>query len=317
MNERTSMDFVVMHPLDADDAAIAGAMRDMTRASKGVSVGIEARGQFDAFMERVTPRDDVTFETDTIGGITGLWVRPAVWNPEEAIIHLHGGWFAFGSATAYRHLVGQVVARAGARAFVPDYRLAPEHSFPAAVDDVFACYQDLARREIQRIALTGDSAGGNLALGLASRVVDKAAPSDKIPVAVAVMSPVTDLTLSGQSYDTRAIADPLFTHAQIGKLVRSYLATAVATHPLASPLHGQYVGMPPTRIHVGDHEVLLDDSLRFVERAVSAGVDARVDVWLGMPHGFQGSVGRLKAAALSLDAIGSFLAERLNVRSGP
>ena len=239
MNDRTSTDFVVIHPLDPGDATIAGAMRDMTRSSKGVSVGIEARGQFDAFMERVTPRDDVTFEADTIGGIPGMWVRPARWNPEQAIIHLHGGWFVLGSATAYRHLIGHIVARTGARAFVPDYRLAPEHPYPAAVDDVFACYQALGRSEIRRIALAGDSAGGNLALGLASRIVDRAVLSDGILVGVAVMSPVTDLTLSGQSYETRANADPLFTRAQIAKLVRSYLVTADAMQPLKRRLGRQ------------------------------------------------------------------------------
>jgi acetyl esterase/lipase len=126
-----------------------------------------------------------------------------------------------------------------------------------------------------------------------------------------VVSPVTDLTLSGASYETRADADPLFTRPQVAELVHSYLGGADARQPLASPLHGRYAGMPSTRIHVGDDEVLLDDSLRYVERAVAAGVDARADVWMGMPHGFPASIGRLKAAAQALDAIGAFLTERL------
>jgi len=126
-----------------------------------------------------------------------------------------------------------------------------------------------------------------------------------------VLSPVTDLTLSGATYETRADADPLFTRPQVAELVHSYLGSAEAKHSLASPLHGRLAGMPPVRIHVGDDEVLLDDSLRYAERAVAAGVDARADVWMGMPHGFPGSIGRLKAAAQALDAIGAFLAERL------
>jgi len=255
-------------------------------------------------MESVLPRGDVTFEADTLGGVPGLWVHPADWRSGEAIVHLHGGWFTFGSAKAYRHLVGHIAARAGARAFIPDYRLAPEHPFPAATDDVRACYQGLARRDVHRIALTGDSAGGNLALGLASS-------SNATLVGVAVVSPVTDLTLSGASYETRADADPLFTRPQVAELVHSYLGSTDARQPLASPLHGRYDGMPSTRIHVGDDEVLLDDSLRYVERAVAAGVDARADVWMGMPHGFPASIGRLKAAAQALDAIGAFLTERL------
>jgi monoterpene epsilon-lactone hydrolase len=309
--ERTSTDFVAMHPLDPEDAAITAAFRAMVSTAKGVQQGIEARAQFDAFMESVSPRDDVAFAADTVGGIPGLWVLPAAWQSGEAILHLHGGWFNFGSAKAYRHLVGHIAARAGARAFVPDYRLAPENLFPAAPDDVLACYRGLAARSVRRIAVTGDSAGGNLALGLASRVTGKATSIDATLVGVVVMSPVTDLTLSGASYGTRADADPLFTRPQIAALLRSYLGSADANHPLASPLHDRHCDLPAIRIHVGDDEVLLDDSLRYVERAFAAGVDAGVDVWMGMHHGFPASIGRLKAATMALDAMGVFLAEKL------
>jgi acetyl esterase/lipase len=315
--DRTSTGYVAIHPLDPEDAAITAAMRAMVSSSKGARPGIEARGQFDALMESVLPRGDVTFEADTLGGVPGLWVHPADWRSGEAIVHLHGGWFNFGSAKAYRHLVGHIAARAGARAFIPDYRLAPEYPFPAATGDVLACYQGLAERDVHRIALTGDSAGGNLALVLASRVTGEAASINATLVGVAVLSPVTDLTLSGATYETRADADPLFTRPQVAELVHSYLGSADARHPLASPLHGRHSGMPSTRIHVGDDEVLLDDSLRYVERAVAAGVDARADVWMGMPHGFPGSIGRLKAAAQALDAIGAFLAERLQAHASP
>jgi acetyl esterase/lipase len=261
-------------------------------------------------MERVLPRNDVIFEAGAIGGIPGMWVRPAKPRSDEAMIHLHGGWFNFGSAKAYRHLVGHIAARVGARAFIPDYRLAPENPFPAAIDDALACYRGIARGEVRRIALTGDSAGGNLALALASRVSGEAASTDAI-VGVAVFSPITDLTLSGATYETRADADPLFTRPQVADLVQSYLRGSDARHPLASPLHGQFSGMPATRIHVGDDEVLLDDSLKYVERAAAAGVDVRADVWMGMPHGFPGSIGKLKAAGQALDAVGAFLAARL------
>src|SRR6202011_5351328 len=167
---------------------------------------------------------------------------PANWRSDEAIVHLHGGWFNFGSAKAYRHLVGHIAARAGARAFIPDYRLAPEYPFPAATGDVLACYQGLAERDVHRIALTGDSAGGNLALVLGSRVTGEAASVNATLVGVAVLSPVTDLTLSGASYEARPDADPLFTRPQVAELVHSYLGSADARHPLASPLLGQYAG---------------------------------------------------------------------------
>jgi epsilon-lactone hydrolase len=310
-----STDFVVTHPLDIEDAAIIAAMRAMTSSAKGVPRGIEARGQFDAIMESVLPRDDVTFEADAVGGISGIWVRPVNWRSDEAIVHLHGGWFNFGSARSYRHLVGHIAARAGARAFIPDYRLAPEHAFPAATDDVLACYRGLPGKGVRRIALTGDSAGGNLALGLASRVTGESVSINATLVGIAVLSPVTDLTLSGATYDTRSDADPFFTRPQVEALVHSYLGSADAEHPLASPLHSQLAGMPSVRIHVGDDEVLLDDSLRYAERAVTASVNARLDVWMGMPHGFPASIGRLKAAAQALDAVGAFLTDRLSITS--
>jgi monoterpene epsilon-lactone hydrolase len=303
---------VVIHPLDPEDAAIATAIRAMSSSTKGVARGIEARGQYDALMESVLPRDDVTFEADVLGGISGIWVHPAQWRPDEAIVHLHGGWFNFGSVKAYRNLVGHIAARAGARAFIPDYRLAPEHPFPAATDDVLACYRGLAGSEVRRTALTGDSAGGNLALALASRVTSEALSTNATLVGIAVMSPVTDLTLSGATYDTRADADPFFARPQVAQLVHSYLGSADAKDPLASPLFGQLAGMPPVHIDVGDDEVLLDDSRRYAERAVTAGVDARLDLWMGMPHGFPVSIGKLKAAAQALDAIGAFLTERLH-----
>lgn len=312
---RPSTGHVTIHRLDTEDAPITTAMRSMVSSGKGARPGIDARGQFDALMESVQPRDDVTFAADTLGGVPGLWVHPTDRGSNVAIVHLHGGWFNYGSAKAYRHLVGHIAARAGARAFIPDYRLAPEHPFPAATDDVLACYEALAERDVNQIALTGDSAGGNLGLALGSRVTGSDASTGATLVGIAALSPVTDLTLSGATYETRADADPLFTRPQIAELVHSYLAGADAGDPLASPLYGRHSGMPPTRIHVGDDEVLLDDSLRYVERAVAAGVDARADVWMGMPHGFPASIGRLKAAEQALDAIGGFLSERLQAHA--
>lgn len=307
----TSKAFIAIHPLDPEDASAIIPIRTAARLAKGVRWSVDARTQFDALMERVSPRKDVTFESGTLADVPGLWVHPASSRSGEAILHVHGGWFSSGSATAYRHLVGHIAARAGARAFVPDYRLAPEHPFPAAVDDVLACYRGIDESGIRRIAITGDSAGGNLALVLASCVSAKLVSAKAPLVGAAALSPVTDLTLLGATYETRADADPLFTRPQVAELVRSYLGSADANDPLASPLQGRFSGLPPIRIHVGDDEVLLDDSRRYVERAVAAGVDARLDVWMGMPHGFVSSIGTVKASEQALDAIGMFLTERL------
>jgi len=303
--------FVTTHPLDRDDALAVTAIRAAARGTKGMSWRVDARAQFDALMEGVSPRADVTFEAGAVGNIPGLWVRPASSRSDEAVLYLHGGWFNAGSAKAYRHLVGHVAARAGTTAFVPEYRLAPEHPFPAAVDDVLAVYRAMDDNRIRRIAITGDSAGGDLALVLTSCVTAAATYGTATLVGAAALSPVTDLTLSGNTYETRADAEPYFTRDQVAELVHSYVASADANNPLLSPLRGRLSGLPPIRIHVGDDEVLLDDSRRYVERAVAAGVDARLDIWMGMPHGFAGAVGTVKAAAKALDAIGLFLSERL------
>jgi acetyl esterase/lipase len=307
----SSEDLVTIHPLDPEDASIIGGIRAAVRAQKGAPWTIEARKPYDALLESVSSRKDVTFETGAVGNVSGMWVHPASSRSGEAILHFHGGWFHAGTAAAYRHLVGQIVARAGVRAFVPDYRLAPEHPFPAAVDDVLATYRGMDDHGIRRIAITGDSAGGNLALVLAACVAGKAVSAKATLVGAAVFSPVTDLTLSGATYETRAGADLYFTKPQVAALLRSYLGTANPNNPLASPLQGSLSGLPPIRVYVGDDEVLLDDSRRYAERAIAAGVDARLDIWTGMPHGFVATIGAVKAAAEALDASGLFLTERL------
>jgi acetyl esterase/lipase len=200
---------------------------------------------------------------------------------------------------------------AGTYAFIPDYRLAPEHSFPAAVRDLEACYRGLMDQGITQIALTGDSAGGNLALVLLATASAAASRDAVAPVGAVVFSPITDLALTGESYDTRAEAELYFTKSQAAGLVRSYLGVTDRKHPLASPLYADLSGLPPVRIHVGDDEVLLDDSRRYVEHAVAAGVDAKVDIWMGMPPGFVTNVGGFNAAAQALKASGAFLIERM------
>jgi acetyl esterase/lipase len=172
----------------------------------------------------------------------------------------------------------------------------------------------MADSGIRRIAVTGDSAGGNLALVLASCAATKKVLANATLVAVATFSPVTDLTLSGATYETRADADLYFTKPQVAALVHSYLGNADPNDPLASPLQGRLSGLPPIRIHVGDDELLLDDSRRYVERAVAGGVDARLDVWMGMPHGFVAIIGPIKASAQALDAVGLFLTDSFKGR---
>ena len=148
-------------------------------------------------MERVEAPEGVTFEEDTVGGISGWWAKPAETREGSAILHLHGGWFNWGTAQAFCNLAGHIALRAGAPAFIPDYRLAPEHPFPAAVNDAKACYRGLVDRGIRNIALSGDSAGGNLALVLLSIATAKSVSGGVLPVGAVTLSPVTDLALSG------------------------------------------------------------------------------------------------------------------------
>jgi monoterpene epsilon-lactone hydrolase len=300
-----------VHPVSQSDAVAATTLRAGVAAFKGKLAGTAARAPFDDVMERVEAPTDVTFEADTVGGIAGLWAKPARAREGAAIIHAHGGWFNLGSAHAYRNFVGQIASSAGADAFIPEYRLAPEHLFPAAVTDVEACYRGLAAKGINRIAVTGDSAGGDLALVLLSITSAQGYKGGLAPVGAVAISPVTDLALTGTSYETRAEADPFFTKSQVAGLVASYLSETDPKNPLASALYGDLRGLPPIRIHVGDDELLLDDSRRYVERAVAAGVDAELGVWMGMPHGFVAYTREFDAARQALSAIGAFLTQRL------
>ena len=295
------------HPVTPEDQAAMAGLRAMVEPNKGRMHGPAGRGPFDAIMMRVAQPEGVSYRQETIGGVSGWWCEPTGALPDATILHLHGGWFNWGSAEAFRHLVGHLARSAGAAAFVPEYRLAPEQPFPAANEDAEACYAALAADATRRIVLTGDSAGGNLALVLLSLT----ALSQNPPRGAAVLSPVTDLAMTSPSWETRAAADPYFTRSQAEALIASYLGHGIASHPSASPLYGELAGLPPIRVHVGDDEVLLDDSRRYVERAVAAGVDATLDVRNGMPHGFVGGIGRFAAASQALAEIGAFLSARL------
>src|SRR5712692_4655828 len=206
--------WLAVHPLSQEDSLVATALRASVAAVKGKLAGTAARGPFDDLMERVAAPTEVTFEADTVGGISGFWAKPARPHKGAAILHVHGGWFNLGTARAYRNLVGHIASSAGADAFIPDYRLAPEHLFPAAVTDVEACYRGLVDKGINKIAVVGDSAGGNLALVLLSIAGGQAHKGGIAPVGVVAISPVTDLALTGESFETRAEADPFFTRSQ-------------------------------------------------------------------------------------------------------
>ena len=207
-NEKIKQSWSVIHPLSREDSGVMTTLRSAVAAMKGKLEGVAARGPFNGIMEHGTSPDGVSFEPDTVGGISGWWAKPVRARKGAAILHLHGGWFNWGTASAFRNFVGHIANSAGADAFIHDYRLAPEHPFPAAVKDAEACYRGLVDRGINKIALTGDSAGGNLALVLLSVATAQAGSAGITPVGAVALSPVTDLALTGESFESRAEADP-------------------------------------------------------------------------------------------------------------
>ena len=298
-----------LHPLAAEDAPVVAAMRQATAQHKGEPMGSEARPMFDAMMAAAPAAEGVRFEPGEVGGVPGWWCRPANANPGRRLLYVHGGGYGLGSALAFRNLASQIAARAKAQAFLPDYRLAPEHPFPAAIEDVLAACRGLLAQGGERIVVAGDSAGGGLTLALLPILHAEGVH----PAGAAVMSPWTDLGLTGASLESRAGADPIFTRSVLQALADSYARSQDRTDPRMSPLYAALDGLPPIRIDVGDDEVLLDDSVRFAARAAEAGVDVSLSIWAAMPHVFQSSLGHLQAANQSLDAIGAFLSSRLDV----
>jgi len=307
---------VERHALTAKDDATVAALRAQLAPLKGKMDGPQARGMFDEVMEHTPDAPGVSYEEGTIGGVRGIWCRPQDARPGVALLHLHGGAYVLGSAHAFRHFVGQIAARTKAAAFVAEYRLAPEHAFPAAVDDARAAYRGLIEQGAQRIAIVGDSAGGGLALVLLSVARAEAVASrGLVPSGAVVMSPWTDLALTGLSLQSRADDDPLVTREMLAVASASYLRMQDPRDPLASPLYGRLSGLPPIQLHVGTSEVLLDDAIRYAERAHAEGVDVTVHAWEGMTHVFPSSVGSLDAADQALNIMAAFLVDKLGTAS--
>lgn len=292
------------------DRAAMLAMRTLLALQPKVQFEPEARPEFDNLIEKTPEAEGVTYEVATIGGVAGWWCRPRRQATEgAAILYLHGGAYVLGSAAAYRNFVGQIAARANASIFVADYGLAPEHPFPSAIDDAEAVYHGLAESGLSRLILAGDSAGGGLALALLLSMTAAARGGTlPKPLAAVVMSPWTDLALTGESIAARATSDPLLTREALEQAAQLYLGDADRNDPRASPLYGEFVGLPPVLFHVGEDEILLDDSARLADRIEAVDGVAQMHVWEGMTHVFPSNLS-LKAANEALENIGTFLQE--------
>jgi epsilon-lactone hydrolase len=226
------------------------------------------------------------------------------------VLYLHGGGYVIGSPRSHRHLAAAIGRSAQTRVLLPDYRLAPEHPFPAAVDDAVAAYRWLLDRRIapSRIVIGGDSAGGGLTVATLLALRDQKVP---LPAAGVCISPWVDLTCSGASYTTRKAADPIVKFDGIAMMSKAYLAGQDVKTPLASPLFADLGGLPPLLVQVGDDEVLLDDSVQLVDRAKKAGVDATLDVWPKMVHVWHWFFPMLDEGQAAIDKIGEFVRKRV------
>jgi coniferyl-aldehyde dehydrogenase len=245
----------------------------------------------------------------TAHGVACEWVGEEAAARRGVMLFLHGGAFCLHLPNGYRLLAHRLAEATGMRVLVPDYRLAPEHPFPAGLDDCFAAYRWLLDQGFpaERLAIAGDSAGGNLCLSVLMRARDHGLP---LPACAALISPITDFTGSGPSVQANEASDVLFSRPALQLVQTAYLGGAAADDPAASPLFGDWVGLPPLLFHASGSEMLLDDSLRAVDRARASGVQAEAKVWPDLPHVFQ-LIDLLPEARESLAEIGRFIGERM------
>jgi len=244
------------------------------------------------------------------GGVPGEWIAVPETRTERVVLYLHGGSFAFRFPNAHAALAARLCRRLRARAFVPDYRLAPEHPFPAAPDDCHAVYRGLLAQGIdpRQIVLAGDSAGGNLALVTLHRARAAGLPP---PGCAVLLSPAVDCTMGSPSMVAFDGRDPMIRIANLLVLRRHYVPSPHQyTNPEVSPLFADFGGFPPLFFQVGNTELLLDDATRAAEKAHEAGVDVELELWPGAPHAFQ-LAGFLPEAALAIDHIARFVRMRL------
>jgi monoterpene epsilon-lactone hydrolase len=250
-----------------------------------------------------------------LGGRPAMWITPKGAAHDRVILTIHGGGFISGSMYTHRKMFSHHAKAVGCRALSIEYRLSPEHLYPAASDDAMGAYRWLLQHgfEARQIALYGDSSGAGLALSTLLRARDEKLP---LPACVSVISAWLDMTLSGQSYQSNREKDVFFNKQMVGALVGMYLGpSGDPRNPYASPLLGDLAGLPPLYMQAGGDETLLDDSRQFVERANKAGVEARVEVFPEMLHTFQMAAGRAPEADDAIKKSAAWLRAKLGLSS--
>ena len=264
------------------------------------------RGAFDELMARVSVADDVDHVPTTIRGVNAVDVTIRGIDTANTILYFHGGVYVIGSAAQTVPLVSDLARRAHAKAVTVDYRLAPEHPYPAAVDDARAAYEGLLAQGIDagQIALAGESAGSGLAVATLLALRDAGTP---LPSSAFLMSPYADLTLSGETLLENQAIDPILTPEGLRLRVPDYVGRADASDPQISPVFGDLSGLPPLLIQAGSHEILLSDALRLAGRAAIDDVAVTLEVTPGVPHVFQGFAAMLDEGDAALDRASTFL----------
>ncbi|HXN86854.1 MAG TPA: alpha/beta hydrolase [Candidatus Binataceae bacterium] len=268
----------------------------------------QVRAGFEAMGSMLPVEADIKAEPVSAGGVKAEWVTAPGAESTRAILYLHGGGYVIGSINTHRALAGRLSRAAKARVLLIDYRLAPEHPFPAAVDDSVAAYRWMLAQGLKatRIAVAGDSAGGGLTAATLVAIRDAKLP---VPAAGALLSPWVDLEGIGESMTTKDAADPMVHKDGLVGMAKAYLAGKNPRTPLAAPLYAELAGLPPLLIQVGTSETLLDDASRFSERAKKAGVNVTYEPWDKMIHVWQLFAPMLDEGQQAIEKIGAFISK--------
>lgn len=274
---------------------------------------VQIRAALDSVMGSRPVPERVIRHRSRLAGLPVLDITIAGIEPRGTLLWFHGGGFIAGTAEVTIGKAAETARATGLRVRSVDYRLAPEHPFPAAPDDALAAYRAvLEETGPEQLLIGGESAGATLALGLAIAARDEGLPA---PRGVILYSPATDLTMSGSSHRTKVDVDDALTPGLLSQVFRAYAADAALDDPRVSPLHAELKGLPPMLVVAGSHELLLDDSLTLVARAAAVDVDVELVVGAGMPHVFPGRGPSVRRAAEALATVGAFARRRLGVRA--
>jgi acetyl esterase/lipase len=248
----------------------------------------------------------VHIETDTINGLRAEWLTPKDHMDGKLLLYLHGGGYIVGGCDMHRQMVSHIARAGRIRALLPEYRLAPEHKYPAAIDDAVAIYRSLLNMGMRAkdIIFAGDSAGGGLAVATLLSLRDA---GEELPAAAVLLSPYLDVTGSGASMKTRSGQDPWFNPDELPIVAQHYCEPHQQRFPLVSPVFANVEGLPPMLIQVGDDEILLSDSERLADECTAAGIEVELQVWPQMWHVFQMFVGKMPESRRAINKIGAYI----------